>query len=205
MILLSNCVEMWKSPLINLGDYFGSYLRLNTQHSMVGLADSWTVTYMCSPIVKAPTNVHHTQTFAHIQLNSHPSQLCNLQHTIDLLHVCVMRARTVHQRWRLIKISAGQSDSTTQLLGSNFHVGVVKVRYGKWSKKATVDDVDNAIDVAFWMLGHSSVKEEPREATWCVLCSGHECGIKSWPGGGQPLCNTTRVHILLTHNTPASY
>lgn len=40
-------------------------------------------------------------------------------------------------------------DSTTQILGSNFRTGVMKVRYGKWSMKATVDDVNNAIDIAF--------------------------------------------------------
>ena len=91
-------------------------------------------------------------------------------------------------------ICADQSDSTTQILGSNTRVvrGSVTLFKGtacgcldqlvlkldellfdmvlhlKWSLRAIMDEIDKAIDDAFRKLGHSFVKREQRAADRCV-------------------------------------
>ena len=54
----------------------------------------------------------------------------------------------------------------------------------RWTTEATMDDVDKAIDNAFRQLGHSSVKQEQREAARCVLlerdCLNCNCAYQVW-------------------------
>ena len=56
-------------------------------------------------------------------------------------------------------------------MGSNLGVGVMKARYGKsivsGTKKAMVDDVDNASDILS-NTGTLSKSKEPEAATGCV-------------------------------------
>ena len=78
----------------------------------------------------------------------------------------------------------------------------------KWRKKTTVDDVNNAINVSFWMLGHSSAKQEQRESyamctvwmrlfcyctywIWQVTWSANRCTL--------PLCTPYTSGTFLDH------
>ena len=63
-----------------------------------------------------------------------------------------------------------------------------------WSTKATIGDIDRAVDDAFRTLGYPFVKEEQREALRCVL-SGRDCFVTLPTGYGKsaifhalPLC-----------------
>ena len=69
----------------------------------------------------------------------------------------------------------------------------------KWSRRATVDDIDKAIDDAFRKLGHSSVKQEQRGAVRCVLL-GRDRFVTVPTGFGKsaifhalPLCASTML------------
>ena len=69
--------------------------------------------------------------------------------------------------------------------------------YLSWSARATLDDIDHAIDASFRKLGYSSVKLQQREAVRCVLL-GRDCFVTVPTGFGKsaifhalPLCART--------------
>ena len=77
----------------------------------------------------------------------------------------------------------------------------------KWSTRAKMDDINKAIDDAFRKLGHSSVKQEQREAVRCVLL-GRDCFVTVPTGFGKsaifhalPLCALTILEQLSISDT----